>query len=552
MKKKKVALVAVNSRTSHTNLALYYIKKILNSDAQCDCSLIELTINENWKYSLEKLTEETFEYYLFSVYIWNCDYIKELASMIKEIRPGSKIILGGPEVSYNMNKWIESDIADTLINGQAEGFIPSLFTFDEKIFYSKSTPINEIPFPYETEDYGNLKGRLVYYEASRGCLFNCSYCLSSCSDQKLEYRDIETVKRDLLTLISIKPKIVKMVDRTFNSKREYAREIWRFLIEQKSPVPFHFEVHPLFLEEEDFTILKEAPDDLFHFEVGIQSTCEDVLTAVDRPYNWSVEKKNVVALCSLKNIHTHLDQIVGLPEDNRERAIESFNEILSIKPDEFQLGFLKILPGTSMSQKVDFYKMAVNSAPPYEVIQTSTMTFEEIKEFYSVERDLNRFYNSHYLIKSLEFLMGLSGTPWSFFTKLNEFSPEDKTVKQWQVLGKSLMLYCEKYHHEHKEYIFDLLRLDWCPFASGQNYPNFLRIDDRDLIKTQRRTAYSYFSEKIEGFSRRDFNHSILFVPRSKRLIKKMNNNAFLFYRANSIQSYEITLENLQSVTEND
>ena len=547
MKKTKiVALIAVNSRTSHTNLALYYIKKLLKDTKSVNCRLIELTINENWKNSLEKITEQNFDYYLFSVYIWNSEYIKQLLSMLKQINPHSKIILGGPEISYNHNNWEDLNLADTLVVGQAEDFIGKLFTCEENVYLSKITPIDDVSFPYDTEDYENLQNRLVYYEASRGCLFNCSYCLSSCSDQKLEFRNINTVKKDLKTLISIQPKIVKMVDRTFNSQRKYAREIWKFLIDLHSPVPFHFEIHPLFLEDDDFEILKNAPHGLFHFEVGIQSTNKEILNSVDRPYNWNKEKENIEKLCRLKNIHTHLDQIVALPLDNRSTAIQSFNDILSLYPDEFQMGFLKILPGTNLAKQVNDYKMVVNSKPPYEVIQTETLSFTEIKEFYKIETDLGRYYNTHYFGKSIQYLLDKCRSPWELFSKLQEFSPGDRSVKRWAVLGESLLQYAKKYHEEKIEYVFDLLRLDWCPFASGQAYPSFLRREDGDMVKESRRQSYTYFSDNIEGFNRRDFNHSILFIPENETLLKEMDGKARLFYRTKTVEQYEIDMSLLR------
>ena len=502
-----------------------------------------MTINENWKQSLEKITANPCDIYMFSVYIWNSTYIEELVPLLKQIKPETEIILGGPEITYNIEKWRDLNIGVTLVQGQAEAFLPYLLENIEKVFHSPNTPINEVPFPYDEEDYENLQNRLVYYEASRGCFFNCSYCLSSCSDQVLEYRDLKTVKEELKLLIKIKPKIVKMVDRTFNSDKEYAREIWKFIIEEKSPVPFHFELHPLFLEEEDFAILETAPNDLFHFEVGIQSTNKEILQSVNRPFNWPKEKENIKHLCSLKNIHTHLDQIVALPKDTRDSAIKSFNEILSLNPDEFQMGFLKIIPGTGLSKKVKEYEMIVTTTPPYEVVQTSFMENSTMKEFYKIETDLNRFYNSHYFMKSLEFLMSLSSDPWAFFSALQEFSPADQTVKQWARLGESLLSYTEKFHSEFRNYVFDLLRLDWCPFASAQNFPPFIRRDDRDEVKEKRRKCYSIVSEKITSFTRRDFNHSILYLPSTKKMNEELENNALLFYRNKTVHQYKINLD---------
>ncbi|MCP4153357.1 MAG: DUF4080 domain-containing protein, partial [bacterium] len=380
-----------------------------------------------------------------------------------------------------------------------------------------------------------------------GCLFNCSYCLSSCSDQKLEYRDLETVKKELLQLIAIKPKIVKMVDRTFNSNKKFAREIWQFIIDQNSPVPFHFELHPAFLEEADYNILKKAPNNLFHFEVGIQSTDKEVLKAVDRPFNWNIEKGNIEKLCSIKNIHTHLDQIVALPCDNRKTAINSFNEILSLKPDEFQLGFLKVLPGTKLASTCSENSLTVNPFPPYEVIETASMDFKTIKEFYAIERTLNRFYNSHFFKTTLGFLLGQDITPWEFFSILTEMAPDDQAVKRWPVLGETLLNYGRKYLPEDSDYIKDLLKYDWCPYAPAQTYPPFLRENDGDKIKDSRRTAFDYFSGNYEDFKRSEFNRSILYIPDTERFAKKLGDKAILFYRGHNKKELEIDLSVLNS-----
>jgi anaerobic magnesium-protoporphyrin IX monomethyl ester cyclase len=247
----------------------------------------------------------------------------------------------------------------------------------------------------------------------------------------------------------------------------------------------------------------------------------------------------------MKNLPTHLDQIIGLPEDTKETAEKSFNEILALGPDEFQMGFLKILPGTALSQKTGKYGMIVNPAPPYEVIQTSTMNYREMKYFYKIETELNRFHNSHYFIETLAFLMKERENPLSFFAALQEFSPEDNSVKRWALLGESLVHYGEKYHREESEYISDLLRKDWCPYASGQSFPPFLKKDDNELIKELRRQSYPLFSEIIKDFTRRDFNHSILYVPYSERMKKELNQKIILFYRGENVDEYSISLEKI-------
>ncbi|MBB6482477.1 B12-binding domain-containing radical SAM protein [Spirochaeta isovalerica] len=531
---KKIILAAINSRSSHSNPTLFAIRQMLKKEKDLQTVLIELTINENWRDALAKLASQNGTLYLFSVYIWNREYIEKMIPLLKAILPDAKMILGGPEISHNIAYWEDKTWADILVSGQAEDFIPHLLTYREKVYYSAHTPINNVPFPYDKNDREILNGRLVYYEASRGCLFNCSYCLSACRQERPEYRNIETVKKEMRKLIDLNPRIVKMVDRTFNSDRTYAREIWDFLIKLNPPVPFHFEIHPVFLEDEDFNILAKAPEGLFFFEVGIQSTDKDVLKAVDRPWNRSGEKENIDRLCSLKNIHTHLDQIVALPLDTPQKARHSFNEILNHRPDDFQLGFLKILPGTPLAARAGEFGLVSTPFPPYEVVKTSSFSFDDIQRFYRTEADLNRYYNSGYFPGTVGFLMSRFADPWTFFEELGSYSPENPLAKQWPVLAESLFLLSLKHFPDDREYLIDLLRYDWCPHASGQSYPPLIRLEVDNRIKDIRREAYNLFENEINGFTRRSFNHSILFVPVSSRMKKEHSDEITLFYREES------------------
>lgn len=525
-----VVLAAVNSKSSHSNPTLFHFKNHLAENSDCKVTLLELTINESWRDALEKLTDTNGHYFLFSVYIWNRSWLERLLPLLKKLAPESRIILGGPEITWNRSYWEEMDWTDTLVIGQAEGFMEKLFDFREKVFISPPTPIGQIGFPYGDEDREVLEGRLVYYEASRGCLFNCSYCLSACEQGKPEYRELETVKGHVEKLIALKPKIVKMVDRTFNSDRDFARALWQYLIDRKSPVPFHFELHPLFLEEEDFAILEKAPPGLFFFEVGIQSTDREVLTAVNRPWHRPAERMNIERLCRMKNIHTHLDQIVALPMDTPEKAVRSFNEIISHRPDDFQLGFLKILPGTPLGTGEKSSGMIRTEFPPYEVVETPWFPMAGMREFYRTEADLNRYYNSGNFPETLAELMVLFPSPWIFFRELSRYSPENRVTKQWPELAKSLLLLGEGEIEGGRDYLMDLLRLDWCPHASGQAYPPLLRREEDGEINVIRRNGYPLFKKMIEGFSNRDYKRSILYVPSSQGM-KDRRKEMTLFYR---------------------
>jgi len=515
---KEILLIAVNARYSHSNLALFYMKRQLQQEG-FHPALLELTIKEKTTDLLEKilLHHPSPQAYIFSVYIWNSTLIKSLVIGLKALRPHIPVILGGPEVAYNADLWKAETPADYLVKGPGESAILPILREEHPpgLVESPAVDLNTVPFPYNDEDLALLKNRLVYYESSRGCPFSCTYCLSSCEGQELQFRDMDKVKKELRILAYSGARVIKLVDRSFNVDSPRAREIWRFLLELKDPCSFHFEVHPLFLEEEDFQLLAQVPPELFHFEVGIQSTSDEELKAVKRTGRWDQIKPRIRRLIEETSIPIHLDQIVALPGADSASVEKSFNDILGLQPEEFQMGFLKLLPGTELAKGPGQF-MVASAEPPYEVLQTPVLSFEEIRGFHKIEELLNAYYNSGLFRRTMALLLDdafpYHSEPFALFQKLARFIGTQGRAKpmQWAKLAEILWdgLAGDLENEALKLRLKDALRLDWAPLSQGQYLPGFLNYRDVERIKTWRHELQPLCRKK--GISSADFKRSIL------------------------------------------
>ncbi len=367
---KKILLTAINARFSHSNLALMYLRGAAEG-LPFEVEIAEYTIKRPVEEIAHDISVREPHAVALSVYIWNSSMIKKLAPIIKSMMPESLIIMGGPEVSFNPEKWLsEVSSIDFIVTGPGEAPFRRLLESDlrhgDRIISGGSGHFSQIPFPYRKADFDRLRGRYIYYESSRGCPFRCSYCLSSRQEHRLESRSIEDVKRELDFMASQGPRYIKFVDRTFNCDRRRSREIWRYIIESFSGMEtcFHFEVFPALLEDEDFRILAAVRPGLMQFEMGIQSIHEKTLSAVNRNGSWPAIRRNIQRLLSETHIHAHVDLIAGLPFEDIQGVAESFNEIYLLSAHHFQMGFLKVLPGTEMSQKRDEFGISNNADPP--------------------------------------------------------------------------------------------------------------------------------------------------------------------------------------------
>ena len=434
----KILLTAINSKFIHSNLAVRYLKSFTN-DLPYEGKIREFTINDREERILEEIIKEDPDVVAFSTYIWNVELIERLANLIKKVNSNIEILYGGPEVSFDSVQFLRNNIGEYVIEGEGEktyrDFV--LYKLGEldidkvrglhyknsgDVYSNEKRPLmsmDEIVFPYEEDE--DLSNKIVYYEASRGCPFNCKYCLSSTS-HGVRFLDIERVLEELNYFIKKKVKLVKFVDRTFNCNHKFSMAIWNFLINANTETSFHFEISADILKDEEIKLLSKAPEGRFQFEVGVQTTNDDVLRNINRFVNFSDIKEKVLELMSIKNIKQHLDLIAGLPGEDYNSFVKSFNDVYSIHPEEIQLGFLKLLKGSSMREEAKMYGMEYSPYPPYEILKTNLVSYEEMIKLKKVEEMVDKYYNSQKFNYIIKFFEKKFNTPFEFYYALGKFS----------------------------------------------------------------------------------------------------------------------------------
>lgn len=526
---KKLLLVGINARYTHSNLAIKYLRNFV-IDLKYNTEVLEFSINQDILEILEQIALKQPDILAFSVYIWNTNEIISIIPEIKKILSDSKIILGGPEVSYNPEEWLDKfPEIDYLICGAGEaGFrylLKNGLEIKDTIIRKQNLHFSKIPFPYLQSDFPEIKDKYIYYESSRGCSFKCSYCLSSRLDQALEFRDIEIVKKELKFLIEQKPRIIKFVDRTFNAKKEHSREIWKYLIKLDPDITFHFEIHPELLDDEDLQILKNCKNGLFQFEIGIQSTNPQTLEAIHRINNWEKTANIVRQLMLFGNIHVHVDLIAGLPFEDMLGFEKSFNDIFNLNADHFQLGFLKVLPGTEMAENINNFGITSTNTSPYIILNNNWLSFSDLSNIHKIEILLDVFSNSNRFNTTLKYLIPKFKYPFAFFYEFLDFLQNenfDLHTKNWQKNGLKLLQFANEKFPDLKKLFFDCLKWDWCLQAKSHYYPEFLRSDLNNMAK---KIGYEYLNshkiinkiklDKIE-FTVSDLKKTIYFIPGSK------------------------------------
>ena len=496
----KVLLTAINSKFVHSNLAVRYLKAF-TEDMNYDCQIREFSINDRDEKILEEIIKEKADVVAFSTYIWNIEVIKRLSNLIRLVDENIKIVYGGPEVSYDSLNMLKELSGDYIIQGEGEKtyreFIEYLlgdrnlkdirglyFKENNEVFSNGSRPLmnmDEIVFPYKKDE--NLDNKIVYYEASRGCPFNCKYCLSS-TTHGVRFLNIERVKRELQYFIDKKVRLVKFVDRTFNCNSKFSMAIWEFLINADTSTQFHFEISADILKQEELELLRKAPKDRFQFEVGVQTTNDEVLNKINRFVNFSDIKEKVVELLEIKNIKQHLDLIAGLPGEDIISFKKSFNDVYSIKPEEIQLGFLKLLRGSSMREEAEDYGMKYSPYPPYEILQTKDISYDELLILKKVEGMVDKYYNSQKFNNIIKYLIKSFETPYDFYKVFLDFNVEITKLDN--------------------EILRDIIKYDYLRFNKRRGMPEFLgrglekRVECE--IKDMLREEYSFRDYYIESF----------------------------------------------------
>ena len=471
----KTVLVAFNARFSHSSLALRYIKAY---NKEKDIEIAEYTINDHISHSYASLLKKDADIYCFSVYIWNIEITIKVAEMLKKAKPEAIIVLGGPECSYSSKELFEKHkfidyilrgegevitgkLIDALENGQAVN-IKGVATRNFNFGIADCVNLEEIHFPYNEEDFEQLKNRIIYFETSRGCPFRCSYCLSSI-EKGIRYFPMEYVKRGFDTFFENKVPLVKLIDRTFNSNSQRAIEIVKYIIDNSKCTKVHFEIDPGILTDELIEVLSTAPKDLFQLEMGIQSANPDTLKAVNRNGDLKKVCENIRKLKKTDNMHIHLDLIAGLPYEDYKSFAKSFNYVYSLTPHMLQLGFLKVLHGTLIKKNED---IVYADFPPYEVISTKWITAEEICKLKLIDQAVDTINNSGAFARSLDKLV--SDNAFELFEKISVIFDTNKTLSRFDI-------YTELYKIFGNE-IYEELCLDFLENGKNRPMPKFADI----------------------------------------------------------------------------
>lgn len=443
-----IVLVAINAKYIHSNLAVYSLKAYAEKYAKnenIEIEIAEYTINQTEDEVLRNLYERKADILAFSCYIWNLQMTKHVIENMKKVAPNVPIYMGGPEVSYNAKEFLlQNHEVEGIMRGEGEKIfanfvtavseenspIPNLSNIKGMVYRSASGEIieNELESPLDMSDipfvYKDLKrfeNKIMYYETSRGCPFSCSYCLSSI-DKKLRFRNLSLVKEELKFFIDNKVTQVKFVDRTFNCKKDHAIEIWKFIKEHDNGITnFHFEVAADLMTDEEIEIIKDMRPGLIQLEIGVQSVNEMTISAINRKTNLDKIREKVAKIKSFGNVHQHLDLIAGLPYEDYDSFANSFNQVYAMKPDQLQLGFLKVLYGSNMKLMSGEYGIKHLSYPPYEVLETKWISYEDVLKLKEVEEVVEIYYNSFQFSNSVIYLEKMFETPFEFYEKLGTF-----------------------------------------------------------------------------------------------------------------------------------
>ncbi len=448
----KFLLAAVNAKYIHSNPAVYSLRGFLPKKLQSHVGIAEYTINHRPEDILGDLYRQKPDVVAFSCYIWNWEMIQNIIPELHKILPDVPIWLGGPEVSFDAAEILERmPMVTGIMIGEGEETFSELLEYyvnhhdkdkntddpnrQERLMSltqisglvlpegatkeRELTNMSEIPFLYE--DMKPFENRIIYYESSRGCPYRCSYCLSSI-DKKLRLRDIDVVKKELQFFLDQKLPQVKFVDRTFNCDHGHAMEIWSYILGHDNGVTnFHFEISADILRQEEIELLAKMRPGLVQLEVGVQTSNPETLKEIRRNMDLDRLEKNVAAIHEGKNIHLHLDLIAGLPFEDYESFGNSFDRVYKMKPEQLQLGFLKVLKGSYMHEKAGDYGLVYQSKPPYEVLYTKWLSYEEVLRLKRIEEMVEIYYNSNQFTSTLPVLEQVFESPFAMYEALADF-----------------------------------------------------------------------------------------------------------------------------------
>lgn len=497
----KVVLSAVNASYTHSSLAVYTLAAHISENI--DVITREYNINQSIEFIVNDLYEQNADIYFFSCYIWNIEHTLKVASSLKKIT-NALIVFGGSEVGFNPDDYLHQyHFIDYIISGEGEAvindFIHAIMNNDDALklpnVYERNKKYvrpQEITFdfanrrfPYTKEIIKQLSDKIIYYESSRGCPYNCSYCISHI-DKKMRYVPLDKVKEELLFFIGCDIKQVKFIDRTFNSDLKRAEDIIRFILEHNKQTNFHFEICAEILTDEIIDLLRSAPVNFFQIETGLQSTNPATLKAIGRNNNLNKFQKNLSQLIEKANIHVHADLIALLPNETYQSFQHGFNYLYEIKPHMIQLGFLKILNGTRMKNDAEKYGIIYNDYSPYEALSSDTMNHNDVIKLKKIEFLVDKYYNSGIFRHTLDYIIDkFYNNPFAFYEDFSVYFEQNGFYKRslsrkelYQIFAAYIDL--KKFINADSILLFDYLKS--CDFTPPDRFKNIFQIVRKDKL----------------------------------------------------------------------
>ncbi len=524
---RKILLAAINAKYIHSNLAVYSLKKYAE-DIGADIEIAEYTINQYTADIVQSIYLKKPKVIAFSCYIWNRGHVGRVIKDIARVLPETEIWTGGPESSYNAAAFMEEypEITGIMI-GEGENIFKNLVYYYTKeapllseirgiIYRENGTVIcnppeplldmSSIPFPYD--DLEPFRNKIIYYESSRGCPFSCSYCLSSI-DKKLRFRNTELVKKELKFFIDNNIPQVKFVDRTFNCKKSHAMEIWNYILEHDNGITnFHFEISADLLDDEALELLSRMRPGLVQFEIGVQSTNPATIAEIDRTMDTDRVKRVVDRINGFGNIHQHLDLIAGLPYEDYDSFKRSFNDVYAMKPEQLQLGFLKVLSGAEMERRAESYGLVYSSHPPYEVLYTRWLGYDEILKLKKIEHVVEIYYNSRQFTNTISYLENVFESPFKMYEQLavhySAAAPDGE--KHSRIARYDLLLEFIKKQYEELPLLYcELLLYDIYLRENIKTRPAYFQKENSQEL----RSVYRHYKEQGKNVHIEKFQYDI-------------------------------------------
>ncbi|NLK68591.1 MAG: DUF4080 domain-containing protein [Clostridiaceae bacterium] len=508
----RTLLVAINSQFVHTNLAILYLKSACSEIGNVDT--VEFSINDPIHRIYSGIVRQKPDVVAFSCYIWNIELVSKLCEDLKKALPNIIIIAGGPEVSFeNGGLLADKKSVDYIIGGEGEDKLHYLLELlannskpneQEMLWlkdYSEVRDLSTLKLPYKNIEKGSLTNKIAYIEASRGCPFKCAYCMSSVTSG-VRYFPLNDIYDAVDTLAESGSLIIKFIDRTFNCNEKRAIEIWNYILKYSDRgIVFHFEIDPGLLTENMLNCLEKMPRGLVQIEAGIQSIHEKTLTAVQRHDDINKALLNIAKLLSFENIHVHVDLIAGLPFESYNSFKQSFNKVYSLFAHHFQLGFLKLLRGSSLKKNAYDYGYLFQEYPPYEIIQNSVISPTELLKLKDIEACMDYFYNSSRFVMTMKLINSLKVAPFDFYENLSFYMRQngylDRAIKVFD-LYEILYVYIKNNFPSITYDLAESLRFDYLSSMKNPSLPSFMQKPGDGVYRKERKSQIKLFQNELQ------------------------------------------------------